>query len=1065
VLVLRRPAPFEGHGAVVLDSAQRAAVAADDVVVRVLGAPGTGKSTVAVERVVRAVRAGLSPDACLVLAPTRGLAARLRDAVTARIGGTSTTPLARSQQSFAFGVVREAAALRGEPPPRLLSGPEQDVVLRELLAGHANGETPAPPWPPTVERALSTRGFRAELRDLLMRAIELGLQPDDLAHLGVAHARAEWVAAAHVFREYDQVTALAAPNAHDPAWLLRAAAEYLEEDDEALARLRARVRLVVVDDAQELTPAGRRLLDVVAGRGAVSLVLIGDPDAATQTFRGAEPGLFIQAWPDARRVVLGRGHRCGGAVASAAAAVVGHVGVIGGGVQRRAVLAAANNSGIPEQQTARSVAVPSAGAVGSSEAVEESGAVEVHLLRTAAQEAAFVAGVLRRAHLEEGLGWSRMAVVVRGGARTATVRRALTAAGVPLSTGSAELPVRDEAAVRPFLEVLGLALEVRSGAESLAPQVVADVLGSPVGGADAVSLRRLRRALRRVELGDGGGRPSDTLLAEVVLTPAALDRVGPEAASARRVHRVLAAALDQLRDGADIEQVMWAMWHASGLATRWRQAALAGGPSGRRADRDLDAILALFDAAARFTDRLPGSRPADFLEHVRGQDLPGDTLARRAPAGESVVLATPAAAAGREWDLVVVAGVQDGHWPDLRLRGSLLGTGELGDVVAGAGGTGGVLDARAARVRVRHDETRLFYVAMTRARHRLVVTAVRSEDEQPSPYLEVVDPGTAARAFTDVPRPPTLAGLVAELRRSLGGTDDPATRGAAATVLAGLARAEVPGADPAQWWALRDVSDRRPRRPDGIRIGVAPSALDGFARCQLQWVLRASGGHGPSLGAQDVGVLVHEVAHTLGDTGVAEYAAEVERRWGRLGLPPGWLSRRELARATAMTARLAGHIREAGERGWRRAASEERIRVALGTAVVTGVVDRIEVAPDGRVRVIDLKTGSSKPTVAEIRRHGQLGAYQVAVEAGAFAAHGGRSGGAALLQLGRAAGVSTTLQEQPPLTADDDPGWAADLVESAAVAMRGAVFPATPGPHCATCSVATSCPAAPEGRR
>ena len=612
-----------------------------------------------------------------------------------------------------------------------------------------------------------------------------------------------------------------------------------------------------------------------------------------------------------------------------------------------------------------------------------------------------------------------MAVVVRGGTRTTTLRRVLRGAGVPVDTAAADLPVRDEAAVRPFLALLRCAIEVVEGAEELDPQVVVDVLGSPVGGADAVGLRRLRRALRRVELDDGGGRPSDVLLAEAVLAPFSLDRVGPEAAPARRVHRVLAAAVDALREGSGVEEVLWAMWSASGLAAAWRDTALGGGPAGGRADRDLDAVLGLFDAAARYVDRLPASGPAAFLEHVLGQDVAGDTLVARAPAGESVALVTPAAAAGLGWDLVVVAGVQEGVWPDLRLRGSLLGSSDLVDVV-----TGRPTEPRAARAQVRHDETRLFHVAVTRAARRLVVTAVRSEDEQPSPYLDVVDPRSEARPFTDVPRPLTLPGLVAELRRSLLDAD-PDVRGDAVTTLARLARAEVPGADPSQWWALRGVSDDRPRRDPDAPVRVSPSTIDPFGRCGLQWVLRASGGDGPSMGAQDIGTLVHELAHDLGDTDAATYAAELERRWGRLGLPPGWLSRRDLALATRMTERLATYVGEATVAGWRKAASEEQMRVALGRAHVSGTVDRVEVGPAGQVRVVDLKTGSSKPTRDEVGRHGQLGAYQLAVEAGAFADHGDRSGGAALLQLGKAATTTTTLQVQVPLGDDDDPSLGA----------------------------------------
>lgn len=69
----------------------------------------------AVERIAAAVAQGLTADQCLLLAPTRRAAARLRDAVTARLGGTTTTPLARSHQSYGFGLLRQAAALAGDP--------------------------------------------------------------------------------------------------------------------------------------------------------------------------------------------------------------------------------------------------------------------------------------------------------------------------------------------------------------------------------------------------------------------------------------------------------------------------------------------------------------------------------------------------------------------------------------------------------------------------------------------------------------------------------------------------------------------------------------------------------------------------------------------------------------------------------------------------------------------------------------------------------------------------------------------------------------------------------------
>ena len=1074
MLTLRR-APSLVTQAPSLDEAQAAVVAYRATaaqphgagVLRVLGAPGTGKTATAIEVVVDRVReGGISPDQCLVLTASRTAAADLRDRITARIGGTTTEPLARTHQAFGFGILRQAAALRGDPSPRLLSGPEQDAILRELLAGHASGEGKAPDWPEHVQAALATRGFRTELRDLLMRAVERGLEAGDLATLGFRHDQPVWVAAAQVLAEYDEVTAFSRPGSYDPASILGAAADLLEEDPQARDRLASSLGLIVVDDAQELTPAAARLLEVVRAPH-IDVVLFGDPDAAVQTFRGADPRILVAGRSrlgDGPTITLATSHRQPKALRRVAHRVTRRIGTVGGGAHREL------------------------------EHVAAGGRVDVRLLRATSQEAALIAAELRHAHLLDRMPWSDMAVIVRGQGRTSTLRRVLMAAGVPVAVPSTEVPVRDEVAVRPLLALLEVALNVASGQpDPIDTQTAVDAVLSPIGGADAVGLRRLRRGLRRVELDSGGGRTSDELLAEGLVLPNTLGMLGSEGAPARRVAAAIAAGVGAARtvksphgshgshgsrstqgpDGEDprwapgvtAESVLWAMWDATGLGESWRRVALGGGSSGARADRHLDAVVALFDAAAKYVDRLPHMGPRGFLEHIRGQDVAGDTLVARSPTDDTVSLLTPAGAAGREWRFVVVAGVQEGVWPDLRLRGSLLGSERLVDVVTGRGQS-----LRAAQAAVRYDETRLFMVAVSRASERLLVTAVRSDDEQPSVYLDIVDPpgetdhADELRAFSDVPRPMSLAGLVGELRREVVVGATVSDRHTAAGQLARLAAARVVGADPSSWWALTTLSDDRPLRPEGMSISVSPSRIESFSDCHLRWLLSSCGGDGPSVGAANIGTLIHDIAAELGDVDEATMRAEVEVRWGRLGLPDGWLSRRQLSEAQLMVARLARYFEESAAGGWERVGVELELQVELGRALLRGRVDRLERDASGGLRVVDLKTGSGKPAKADLLRNAQLGAYQVAVEKGAFADHGSVSAGAALLQVGKAAGVKTTLQTQAPLSADDDPGWAQALVSETADGMAGSDFLATVGPACTFCSVRSSCPAQPEGR-
>jgi RecB family exonuclease len=141
------------------------------------------------------------------------------------------------------------------------------------------------------------------------------------------------------------------------------------------------------------------------------------------------------------------------------------------------------------------------------------------------------------------------------------------------------------------------------------------------------------------------------------------------------------------------------------------------------------------------------------------------------------------------------------------------------------------------------------------------------------------------------------------------------------------------------------------------------------------------------------------------------------------------------------------------------------LRVEVGRATISGRVDRLERASAGGLRVVDYKTGSSKPKADDVARHPQLGTYQLAVEQGAFGSEGTTSAGAALLHLGKAAGTTDkpVIQQQPPLETQDDPGWAAELVAETAEGMGGHEFAATPGTWCTFCPVKTSCPAMPEG--
>jgi superfamily I DNA/RNA helicase len=200
-------APARPAVAPTLDDAQRRAVEHRGGPVLVLAGPGTGKTTTIVEAVVQRVERGeIAAEQALVLTFSRRAAAELRERIAARLGRTIREPIARTFHSYAFGLLRADAARRGEPPPRLLSGAEQDLVVRELLRGDV--EAGATRWPQRLWPALQTRGFAQELRDLVQRAVERGISPRELAILGRQHKRDDWIAAGRFAEQYAQVSAL-----------------------------------------------------------------------------------------------------------------------------------------------------------------------------------------------------------------------------------------------------------------------------------------------------------------------------------------------------------------------------------------------------------------------------------------------------------------------------------------------------------------------------------------------------------------------------------------------------------------------------------------------------------------------------------------------------------------------------------------------------------------------------------------------------------------------------------------------------------------------------------------
>ncbi|MCH1866500.1 ATP-dependent DNA helicase [Nocardioides sp. CFH 31398] len=1048
----------------VLDDAQRAVVEHPGGPLLVLAGPGTGKTTTMVEAIVdRVAGRGSRPEEVLALTFSRKAADQLRDRVQARLARTTSTRTSWTFHSYAFALVRRYAPddlYAAEP--RLLSAPEQDVVIAELLADHPESVT----WPAHLRAALGTRGFVREVQAVLARALERTLEPGDLVDLAEVERSPELAAAGRFLDQYLSVLALR--NAVGYADLVARATAVAEEHRD---EIRAGLRHVFVDEYQDTDPAQVALLRAVAGDGR-DLVVVGDPDQSIYGFRGADvrgildfPAAFPAANGDPADVVaLGTTRRFGSRLLKASRRVVGGIPLTGA---------------IPEQ--ARTVFRHPAPAASAAEELGH-GSVEVLTFDTPRAESEHLADLLRRAHLEDGLAWSDMAVLVRSGRSSIPgLRRSLAASGVPVDVASDETPLADEAPVQPLLRALRVVVadddahegpdgaRAQDGLVDAATEHAEELLTSPLGGLDATDVRALLRALRARDprLASAG------LLRAVVLDPAlTADLPGEAARRAHRLARLVATAREQDRAGATAEEVLWTLWDGVDWGRRLRRATETGGHAARLAHRDLDAICALFETAARDQERRGRVGAAGFLETLRAQRIPGDTLAERGVRGGAVRLLTAHRSKGLEWRLVVVAGVQEERWPDVRRRDSLLGADRIGGPEAG-----GLLPPPLRRALLA-EERRLFYVAVTRARQRLVVTAVASPDDdgdQPSRFLGELDVPVVHRVGRPR-RPLSLPGLVAELRRTCADPEAPEPlRAAAARRLARLASAEHAGrplaasADPATWWGLRAPSRADvPVRPDDEPLVVSASTLEGLLTCPAQWFLhREAGGEEVSSASQGFGQVVHGIAERYataeGDLDVeTDLMPLVDEVWDRMDFRTPWSAARERAEVQAALERFVAWTRAPGAR--RVVATEPRLRAEVelpgGERIrLHGYADRLELDEDGAVVVVDLKTGKYPPTKAEVVVHPQLGLYQLAVEQGAVddvLGEPARSGGAELVQL-RHGGDLPRVQQQPATPPGEEPVVLGQLARAAA-ALRDEDFPARPGTHCDRCAFHAVCP-------
>ncbi len=976
----------------------------------VLGQAGSGKTSTLIAAIANRIAAGEDPNKILALTYGRQAASKLRDQIASAnpTAHTVAEPIARTFHSIAFMILNDPINLESSSDKKyvLLSGAEQDAQIRQLLELDAANPGQSN-WPQDLIPALTTKGFAKELREFIGRATERGSSPAELSKFAKKYDQKYWPAICQFWDRYQNAMALRdATTTHsfnrvDPSEIVVLAVDKLESNQRLLEKYQKLFQIIYVDEFQESDRAQRKLLQLLSGP---ELVIFADPDSAVGRFRGADPDNLIS---DLEQF----------------------------GIKKKITL----------DKRLRPIA-----------------SQQVALLSSASEEANFIAHQFRSAHLISNMPWSQMAVIVRSpGPQITALQRAFAMNSIPVEIDAQAASLGDNPAIKPIITVAQIALGQLKITSSNWDEIEL-LLKSEFAGADAISIRQMRIALSKAQKHNPPKSSTDLILDHLTcLTP---DLPWEELTSLKRINDLIKEAKKALSKSSDISDLLWSIWsngknYEGELISRvWQQTALADGNRGMIADQNLDAVITLFEVARRFSERLPEAKPSLFIDQLLGEKILADTITTTAQRGEVVQVMTVHSAKGLEWELVALAGMQEGSWPNLKQRGSLLGSERLVEIFRHGISNIEQLDAISA-AGLMQDEKRLLNVALTRASKQLFVTAITQEDTQPSSYFEKLAPQEIQLQQSQ--RSITQPALVAALRR-IATVSDKEDSQFAARALKTLASNGVKVADPKHWVGVKPVSTDLPVISPQEQLRISPSSLESFTECGLKWMLEQSGGRDADSTAQVLGSAIHVIAAQLKDQPTLtldELEGKLKGAWSLIDMNQGWIKDYEYRRAASMLKKFYGwHVENKNQL----IGVEEKFEFKLGSAIVSGSIDRVELTNEGKYYIVDLKTGATPISYEDAQQNKQLQSYQLAVVNDGFKnkLEHQEVSGAELIFVGDLKGKEAKGRPQDKVNEK----VVSQEISEIAVKMSDKNFVAVINDRCRSCAVKTSCPIQPAGK-
>ncbi len=1027
----------------IFDSQQHKILEHDSGSLLVTGTAGTGKTTLLAEAVVNKVLNGINSDKIIIFCFSRHSARAMRKYLARRLPDYSIPQVATfhsfthsvMQAAYNQGLVVENYAFS---PLRLLSGPEQEVMINELIKGTI--EDNSINWPPNLIGALKTKGFVRQVRNLLARMRSLGMDPEQLIDIGIKHENENWVALGNFAEMY--LDNLDSSETTDYGELVHRV-NLLLLRLKSLEELNIKFTHFFVDEYQDIDPAQVRLLKSLV-RPNKFLIAAGDKAQSIYQFRGADFEAlerFGKDFGDSTTIELDYNYR-----------------------QIQAI------------------------------------DLQVNTYDSTNAQSFHIANEIRRFKQENTeTKWSDILVIVRNANSINSINRALTNYTIPVSVQSDDLPLSQDPAARVLLDCLNISSQLALGNNDPSnSEVIRDLLRGPLINASPFELRETSRLLRkRSRENDEHPLNSDQALYRAVIDPKYLLDIPSEISQGvRKLGAILFSARDLIKQKTRVEVVMWSIWNleisesnikmfdVTDSEYTWSKTlqnnALRGGIEGRKADKDLDSILALFDAASRDDERTLGTRGViNFLNDLGMQAFQAETLAQKPIEDDRVQIVTAHKSKGLEARFVIIPDVQADIWPSARLRNNLLEVERLGyETVVRSPSRGEIIA----------EDIRLFEVAKSRARQKLLVSAVKSEfsdSGEPSVLLTKLGAAEINHVSGFPTKALSLTSLVAEIRKfGQSETIDPNFKKALAKRLNNISKTKdafgreiSQAADPQNWWAtIKPQASKIKLAPDDQPVALSGSGLATLRDCGLKWFLeKKAGANIPRQNSASIGSLVHALAQGLSDEVIEpnfeSLKEKLDQIWPQLTFDAPWLAKRSYDETLEIVMNLLSWHTKRKDR--KVVGSEVYFSLNLApdeenpqdVVKISGYIDRLEaeIEDEKQLHIIDFKTSNHTLSKDQAKVDPQLGVYRLAIEQNGLKIDTTEESVDASASLVYLKHMQKNGVKELATESITDNGIL-EVLKDSFRKIKNEEFTAKVSPLCRYCQFTRMCPAQPEGK-